>query len=369
MGYINNWLLLVWMVVGGAFLFRAFPPRRELVDGVAVERWGAAAAILLVLPYIILAGVRSDGIADTGSYRWRFLAMPTQLGEWGDTLEKVTKDPGFTVVSLALKFLLGNRDELYFMVIAAFQLVVLALLYRRYSCNYWLSIFIFVASTDYISWCTNGMRQFLAVTIILAGTKFMLERRWAPLVVLILLASTIHATALMMLPVVWMIQGQAWNRKMMVTLVCSVLALVAVDQFTQMLSVVLEDTQYTTVVSDWQSMNDDGTSPIRVLVYAMPTILSLVGLRSIRYVNDPVINLAANASIVSTALYMVSMVTSGIYIGRLPIYVSLYATGILLPWELKFLFEELSGKLATMAAVVLYTAFFYYQMHGWGLLS
>lgn len=44
-------------------------------------------------------------------------------------------------------------------------------------------------------------------------------------------------------------------------------------------------------------------------------------------------------SIVSAGIYLVSMFTSGIYIGRLPIYCSLYSY-VLLPWEIKHLFNE-----------------------------
>ena len=67
-------------------------------------------------------------------------------------------------------------------------------------------------------------------------------------------------------------------------------------------------------------------------------------------------------SIISTALYLVSMVTSGIFMGRLPIYCSLYANGILLPWELKHVY----GKSIRMLAIVCYAMFFFMQvMMGW----
>ena len=95
------------------------------------------------------------------------------------------------------------------------------------------------------------------------------------------------------------------------------------DQFTSILDQLLSDTSYTNMVSDWQSWNDDGTNPIRVLVYSIPTILSLVGLKYIKEENDPIINLATNAGLVSTSLYIVSIGTSGIFMGRLPIYVSM----------------------------------------------
>lgn len=56
------------------------------------------------------------------------------------------------------------------------------------------------------------------------------------------------------------------------------------------------------------------------------------------------VNLAANMSIVTAGLYVVSMFTSGIYIGRMPIYTSLYSY-ILLPWIFEHAFNERSKKL------------------------
>lgn len=122
------------------------------------------------------------------------------------------------------------------------------------------------------------------------------------------------------------------------------------------------------MVTDWKEWEDDGTNPIRVLIYSIPTILSLIGLRYIKKANNPIINLATNASLVSTALYIVSMGTSGIFMGRLPIYVSMYSMYILLPWEIENIFSKRSAKLVTSGIVILFSAFFWYQMHAWGLL-
>ena len=142
-----------------------------------------------------------------------------------------------------------------------------------------------------------------------------------------------------------------------------------VNQFTNILDYFLADTQYVNVVSDWKSWDDDGTSPIRILVYAIPTILSLFGIKYIKNEDDPVINMATNAGIISTALGIISMKTSGVFMGRLPIYVSLYSSGILLPWELNHMFTRNSARLIKIVAIIMYIAFFYYQMHfTWGVM-
>jgi hypothetical protein len=55
------------------------------------------------------------------------------------------------------------------------------------------------------------------------------------------------------------------------------------------------------------------------------------------------------------------MVTSGIYIGRLPIYTTLQGY-IAIPWLIDHIFEKKSAKLVTAAMVALFCAFYYYQM-------
>lgn len=364
----NYWWLLIWIFAGG-FIMNFFSTQQEFVLGKRKECWSIPTAIILVAPYIAAAALRTDAMmGDTASYRGWFLSMPTAVSEWSGVLSEVTKDKGFSVLLLLLRQILGNSDVMFFFVIALFQILAIALVCRKYSSDYWMSIFMFIATTDYIAWVYNGLRQFIAVTIIFAATGFMLKKKYVPTVLLILLASTIHGSALLMLPVVFIIQGKAWNSRTILLVVASVVALRFAEQFTNILDHMLAETAYTNMVSDWQEWNDDGTNPIRVLIYSIPTILSLLGLKYIKAADDPVINLATNAGLVSTALYIVSMGTSGIFMGRLPIYVSMYSMYILLPWEIEHMFEYKSAKLIKIGTVGLFSAFFWYQMNGWGML-
>lgn len=104
-----------------------------------------------------------------------------------------------------------------------------------------------------------------------------------------------------------------------------------------------------------------------MLVYAVPTLLSLFGLRFIRAENDPLIDLCVNMSIVSTGIYLISAFTSGIFIGRLPIYFLLY-NYILLPWELHHMFSKRSARMLTVTMVLFYLLFYFYGLKTFGLL-
>ena len=89
----------------------------------------------------------------------------------------------------------------------------LLFVYRKYSPEYLVSIFLFIASADYISWMFNGIRQFTAVTLIFAATTLILKKKYLPVLLIVLLASTVHQSALLMIPFILIAYGKAWNKK------------------------------------------------------------------------------------------------------------------------------------------------------------
>lgn len=359
-------LILIWLGFVVLLASQGFFQRKEMVCGEVVQRFSWVFAIVVFAPIIWMAGNRG-WIFDTGTYIRGFWEMPSSFSKIPAYVESMSKDKGFYAFSAVLKVIFGDDETLYFTIIAAIQGIAVLSMFRKYSMNYVLSIFLFVASTDYISWMFNGIRQFTAVAIICAATPLMLKKKYVPLLCVILLASTFHQSALIMIPFIFIAQGKVGNKKTILFIILAMIAVLGVGQFTNILDDTLSNTQYANVVSDYTSANDDGTNPLRVLVYIVPAILAIVGRRRIQMENNPVINFCANMSLISAGLYLVSMVTSGIFIGRLPIYVSLYGY-ILIPWEIENLFTEETKKIIYLALVVFYLVFYYYQVHlAWGL--
>lgn len=363
--YIAVFIWLAAMVVLAQYVDSE---RTEYVMGEKVRRMRVWYAVLVMLPVIWWAATRDTSFGDTWPYMSAYKDIPRGFGALWAYLEEISKDKGFTVLSGFIKMLVGDSTVRYFLVLAVIQAGALVIVYRKYSVNYLISVFLFIASTDYMSWMHNGIRQFTAATIMFAGTALMLKKKYAWTIAVILLAATIHASALLMIPFVFIAQGKAWNKKTILFIIAIMAAFLFADRFTNIMDTLLSDTQYENVVSDWESWSDDGTNPIRVLVYAMPTVLAFVGKRWIDQENDPVINFCTNMSIVSTGIYLISMVSSGIFIGRLPIYFSLY-NYILLPWEIENFFTKRSARIVLGITLVFYLVFYYYQMHfTWGLL-
>lgn len=357
-------LPLIWLMAAGLILSK-MPMKYEVVCGRNKKNWYTFSAILLVLPLIFWAGFRGY-IGDTFAYRRHFANAPSSISALLATLNADTKDPGFEVLITLVKSLGVSDYRIFFLIISTFQMLAIALVFRKYSPSYWISVFLFVVSTDYLSWMFNGMRQFIAVTMIFGATGLLLNRRYKTYIAVVLLAAQIHGSAILMLPLAYVMTGAAMNWKTLLMIVGVAAVVPFIDRLMPMANDMLADTQYSTTMTDEIWTVDDGTNPIRVLVYSVPALVALFGRKYIIRANDPVMNLCVNASMITMAIYLVSMVTSGIYVGRLPIYTTLYGY-MSLPWIIDTVFERESARFITVLMIVCYLGFFYIQMHStWG---
>lgn len=341
---------MIW--VGVAAFFAKNSKRPVLVNGEMVERYSWAVALIAIIPLIYLAGNRGM-IADTWANVYAFEQLPNY------SLDQ--KDAGFRIFGSVIKQFISSDWRVYLFIIAAIQLICLTSVYRKYSTYFFWSLFLFVASSDYFAWMFNGIRQFLAATIAFLALPFIVKKKYVPAIIIILLASTIHKSALILLPALFIVVGKAWNKRTLIFVLLLVVIIVFIGQFTTILDSSLADTQYKNVVRDTNDMNDDGTHPLRVLFYSLPTIIAFVGRKKLKVVDDPLIHVCVNMSLISSGLYLISMFMGGVIFGRIPIYMSLY-NYILIPWEIDNIIPERHRRNAWILLFFLYIAFYYYQM-------
>ena len=119
----NYWWYIIWMLIGGGFLAVLFPKQKILVIGERSERWSIVAAILLAFPYTLAAAGRGDNFGDTYPYRKAFFDAPSSLNQLPTYLDTISKDKGFSTLTVVLKSVFGNSDVIYFFIIAAIQVM------------------------------------------------------------------------------------------------------------------------------------------------------------------------------------------------------------------------------------------------------
>ena len=360
----SYWLLVIWCLGAGVLLYK-MPKAHLPVQGRIERRWYWITALMLVIPYILWAGYRGYYV-DTGAYIRHFMKASSSLSEIPGMIG-TEDDWGFYCFIVFLKSLGVQSYQVFFLIMATIHILCMVYIFRRYSTDLWISFFLFIASTDYMSWMQNGIRQFTAVCITFAAFELLVRKKYIWFTIVTLIASTFHGSALLMLPFAYVMVGPALNRKTYLMTVAVALMIPFMDSFTPILEELLSDTQYNDVMTGEIWATDDGTSLIRVLVYSVPALIALLGRRYIRGSHDRAVNMCINASMITMAVYLVSAFTSGIYIGRIPIYTTLHCYTVL-PWLIDQIFEKLTARLIKLMLIVFYLLFFTFQMSQWGLI-
>ena len=113
MSITNYWFQLIWILTAGIILTRFLPKKQEIVMGRIEERWQMAPAVLLVIPYIIAAALRSDNFGDTYAYRRVFSEAPNRLAELPFYLQGIKKIRFFRFHG-GFKSFIGNSSVCFF---------------------------------------------------------------------------------------------------------------------------------------------------------------------------------------------------------------------------------------------------------------
>lgn len=357
------WFIFIWVSMWGILssLYTRRVSIKTIDNGELVEnRTNIAFVIFIFSAIIFLVGLRS-GVADTHAYIEMFNTYPITRAEAIEVItDENAREPGFRLLSILFKSFISQDYHVWLFTIALITGTCIMIPLYKYSCDFGISAFLFIASCQF-TWMLNGMRQFLVASLMFACTHFILEKKTIPYIVTVLLLSTIHTSVIIMIPVYFIVRDEPWQKKNILFMVVIILAMIFADRFTNILTDVVEDTNYSTSVNEFKDA-DDGTNSIRILVEAVPTIIAFIYRKKIKEKATPIINISINMSMVAIGLYIISKIArSGVLLGRLPIYFSLYNL-ILLPWLLKNIFEKNEKRLIIFFMIIFYAFFFYYQM-------
>ena len=327
--------------------------REEETESETVIRYTPFFATLVFLPVIIMA-VWGPPRSDTYLYLQNYRALPNKLTE-GFREAFSSKGPAFIMLGIFVKTVFGSNPTIYRLVLALIHAIPVITVFRRYSDDYLFSIFLFLCQGIHLAWMMNGIRQFVAVTMIFAATPWLIEKKYVNVILVILAASAFHRTALFMLLVVFVVQGKAWNRRTLIFIALTIVATLVFSRNGGMFDSILDLAGYS--IHAAKEFGDDGANPVRVLITMVPLILAYISRDILEEANDGMLNICVNMCVISTGTMLVATVTSGIMVGRMDIYTSLYSM-ILLPYLIDAYFSENNKAVVKSIAAILYFILF-----------
>ncbi|WP_413307796.1 EpsG family protein [Bacillus sp. 1P10SD] len=299
---------------------------------------------MTMLSLVLVAGLRNN-IGDTFFYMHSY-----KIGNHDLSTMKMEGDFGFNIYQ-ALLYKLSEDPQLLVFTSALITNIFIVYVLYCFSKKIELSLFVYITSGVYIV-TMNGIRQSLAAAIIFAATRYLLNGNMKKFFLVVLLASTIHQTALIFIPIYFIVRRDAWTKTTLIILGIGVIIAFGFNQFSSLLFSAIQDTQY----GHYSNFSEGGANFLRAVVSGTPLLIAFLGKEKLKKIwpkSDYIINLSL------LGLVFMIIATKNWIFARFDIYFGLYSL-ILVSWLLN-LFSKESRNLVYYCILLLYTFYFYYE--------
>ena len=320
-----------------SFIARIAKEKRYIL--LAIIWTGLVAAVL-----ICFAGFRSGSVGDTGMYMHSYrmyVSDPSTI--------PYDRDWGFSLLNLLLIQFSSNPQTLVFVTSFINQLCNMIVFYK-YSSYLELQVFVYIAS-GYLTTSMNGMRQCLAASILFLFTKLITDGKFIAYLIIVLIISTIHGSALIMIPVYFIVRQKAWSRNVVIFIIIAVIGVLGYNFLSPYLFKALEDTQY----AGYSTFNEGGSSAIRTIVNMVPIVLAYLKRKELNE-KWPESNVFVNMALIN-----VIFVAFGMFnwiFNRFTLYMQVY-NFILIPYIVKNCLQGKERRLIYIGFIICYFIFLY----------
>ena len=347
------WSMLIATFVLGFLSFTV--PKKQVVSKFGTEYKTPFILAFLFFAYIVFFCSFRDVVLDTSAYISSFEAAPSKWSEFSEYVKNLEAGEGFYITQAIFKIIIFDNHYAWFAFLATITCACLLRTFYRYSIDFPLTAYLFISGAVFV-WLVNGTRQFLAAAILFAFSDLLLEGKKFKYIIVALLVSLIHVSAIFVIPVCLFAGAKKiWGKQMILFIIITIIGTIYSESVFEFVSSAMEK-NYTDSLEV-----GTGSNFLRLVIALVPVIIIILERKVVDEESDGRVILAANMSLVSACFYFASTFTNGILVGRMPIYFSLYNL-YLLPWLLKRCFKGTKFRFMTLLCVAFYLIYFYYQL-------
>jgi hypothetical protein len=308
---------------------------------------------MMSIGLILFAGLRT-GYNDTGTYLYGYNTL-LKNPNWYDNIEwlKIGGNPGFIFVQGVMTEL-NVSPQSFLMFFSAFTVGVNLWFFRKYSCNLWLSVLLFITFAGYI-FNLAAIKQCTAMAFCLIATDRAIHKKYIRFVLYVILGCLFHPYALMYLVVPFLF-FRPWSKNTVFMLIIFA-GLGFGMQF--LVGTLLNVTDMLGENYNAASFVGEGVNPIRLLVTAVPAVLALMTSEQIARNEERDQYLIVNLTMLNAEIMFVALFGTANYFARLANYFIPFQA-LSLPWLLKH-YDQEGRKTMTLLAVTGYVLFFIYS--------
>lgn len=345
------WIMTIIMCAIAAACRRA-PLRRP--GGLGQPLPNPIAVILPIVFFTTFVALRRT-IGDTFFYMYSFKLMPDEnlvslelffesmYSFFQNAIRNLTDDPQWLIAFSAV-----------------FSIPVPLIILYKYCPRFEMAIFMFVAFS-YLGGAMNGMRQYMGASIVLLATRYLFSAKKTDFIkyaVIIMLAYCMHNSAIIMLPLYFVVRRRAWQISSYLMVLGSAVGVVIFDTILPSFLSALEQTDYSNYAQNgwFTSGQEGGSSLIRVMFIAYPLVIAYLNkerLKMLGRIGDILVNIV----FVDVAIYMIAMYNW--IFARLAIYLAIYFM-IFVVWVVNYAVPPKDRSIFAFATVAVY--FLYSRM-------
>ena len=322
-----------WITLASTYflcLIAGMNAKTTYIKGYYVKKYNKFFSFLALVILVLVAGLR-NGIGDTPVYMGGFKSdAPSTIAGSIKLLFSGKKDVGFYFYEGILKTI-KNDPNVFIFVTSLITISLIFITYYKYSQVLELSIFLFITTGCYLV-SMNGIRQYLASAILFFCFPLIHERKWQIYIPVVLICSTIHKSALLFLVLYFIVDQPAWGNTTKWILFTGIALFVTYPISGPVIADLLGETQYGEYKNALVSTGQ-GANMIRVLVMAVPVVLSYMG-RSFLKGKERYYNIIVNFSVIN--LIFILLATKFWIYARFNMYFSVYMIILFILYRIVF---------------------------------
>ena len=312
--------------------------------------------IFVIIALVLFTGLRID-YNDTYTY-WRTFVNSS------DTVSDVlhnwnwTDNPAMELYKAVIRQFSTDKTALIFPA-SMFTQFCLIRFFKKYSVEFDFSVYLFF-TLGMFCFTMGAMKQSVAIGILTFAVEAAEKKKWVKFALLVFLAFLFHTYAIVLI-VTPFLRARPWSAFTWLMTIGAVIVFMNLEPILGSVIDAAEDAGKK--IYEDEILGGTGSNILRILVYAVPPVISFVYRKRLFADSKPVENIMVHLSILSFACMAYGLVVSGNEADRLATYFEM-GTVVSLPWMIKKGFPKQTGNAVKTIA---YAAFFFFFIYKFGL--
>lgn len=230
-------------------------------------------SLMTIFTILLIISAFRTGIGDTYFYKHIYELIGTNLANssLGEVITSFDHERGF-YTGIALLNMISTDPQLLVIVCAVITNALNLYDIYKFARPFELGIYLYFATVIFYV-TMNGMRQALVASIFFWGVRYIIRGEWKKYLILILLLSNLHTSALLLIPVYYIARHEAWGDFFWKVFTGGVIVFIIFPIIKPVIVMILQDTQYAVYGND-MAQGGESVNLLRVLVMLVPPSLA-----------------------------------------------------------------------------------------------